>query len=41
MDTHELYDEYNEFAIDYYLDLTEYAPDDFSVYDKAISVNVI
>ena len=41
IDTYELYDEYNEFAIDYYLDLTEYAPDDFSVYDKAISVNVI
>ena len=35
MDTYELYDEYNEFAIDYELDLTEYAPDDFSVYDKS------
>jgi hypothetical protein len=34
LDTHELYDEYNEFAIDYILDLTEYAPDDFTVFDK-------
>ena len=34
LDTHELYDQYNEFAIDYDLDLTECAPDDFTVFDK-------
>lgn len=41
LDTDEMYDEYNQFAIDYALDLTEGAPDDFNVYDTCKFTNQI